>query len=225
MKILSIVWLSKIDRFIKFGKGENMRRRLLALLAVIGMVTGMFGRCSVVGLAVAETEVLSHIEVVYTGDVLTTGGYVDASDFQVNAYYRDGKKSIGRIIRVAVVEDFDILQYTLTSGANTITVSYTEKDITVVGRCTVPVSESAPGWIYNKEEKQWTYRLGIDLMAAKQWVLAKGNWYYLDENGYMLTDWQEIDGKWYYLQEDGSCAINTLTPDGYRVDKDGVWIQ
>ena len=189
----------------------------------IGMVTGMFGMNSIAGLAAAE--VLSHIEVVYTGDVLTTGGYVDASDFQVNAYYRDGKKSIGRIIRVAAVEDFDILQYTLTSGANTITVSYTENDTTVVGRCTVPVSESAPGWIYDKEAEQWTYRLGIDQMAANQWVLVKGNWYYLDSEGYMLTDWQEIDGKWYYLQEDGSCAVNTLTPDGYRVDKDGVWIQ
>ena len=144
---------------------------------------------------------------------------------------RDNNRNNGKVCcyrhggRTAEVEDFTILQYTLTSGANTITVSYTERGTTVVGRCTVPVSESAPGWIYDKEAEAWTYRLGIDRMAAEQWVFVKENWYYLDSEGYMLTGWLELDGKWYYLQEDGSCAVNTLTPDGYRVDKNGVWIQ
>lgn len=204
-------------------KGGNMRKRILALLAIIGIITGIMGKFAVTGMA--AKEVLSHIEVIYTGSVLTVGGYVDQEDFQVKAYYRDGEKSIGRIVRTAEVEDFTILQYTLTSGANTITVSYTERGTTVVGRCTVPVSESAPGWIYDKEAEAWTYRLGIDRMAAEQWVFVKENWYYLDSEGYMLTGWLELDGKWYYLQEDGSCAVNTLTPDGYRVDKNGVWIQ
>lgn len=201
-----------------------MRKRLLALLAAVGIGMGMLGSSTTISRA-ATSAVLSHIEVIYTGTVLTVGGYVDKEDFLVKAYYRDGEKSIGRIIRIDEVENFDILQYTLTSGANTITVSYTEKGTTVVGRCTIPVSESAPGWIYDKEAESWTYRLGIDRMAVQQWVSVKDNWYYLDGDGYMLTGWQEIDEKWYYLQEDGSCAVNTLTPDGYRVDQDGVWIQ
>ena len=212
-----------MNNFLVERKDENMRKRILALLAIVGMVIGMLKSYATTGMA--ATEVLSHIEVIYTGSVLTVGGYVDKEDFQVKAYYRNGERSIGRIIRIAEVEDFDILQYTLTSGANTVTVSYTEKGTTVVGRCTVPVSESAPGWIYDKEAEAWTYRLGIDRMAAEQWVFVKENWYYLDSDGYMLTGWVELDGNWYYLQEDGTCAINTLTPDGYRVDKDGVWIQ
>lgn len=201
-----------------------MRKKVLILAAVIGMMIGLSESRMLISLASAA-DVLSYIEVIYTGSVLPVGGYVSKEDFQVKAYYRDGEKSIGRIIRISEVEDFDILQYTLTSGANTVTVSYTGKGTTVVGRCTVPVSESAPGWIYEKEAKAWTYRLGIDKMAKEQWVLVREHWYYLDSNGYMLTGWQEIDGKWYYLQEDGSCAINTLTPDGYRVGKDGVWVQ
>ena len=47
----------------------------------------------------------------------------------------------------------------------------------------------------------------------------------------MLTGWQLIDGKWYYFSEaEGSGTMgalyrNTTTPDGYRVDGAGVWIQ
>lgn len=200
-----------------------MRRKLLAVLAAAAVTAGAMGTAATTGMA--ASAVLSYIEVIYTGNVVTTGGYVEKEDFQVKAYYRDGTKSIGRIIRTEEIENFEILQYTLTSGANTVTVSYTENGTTVVGRCTVPASESAPGWVYDKSAEAWTYRLGGSNMAADQWIYVKDNWYYLDSEGMMLTGWQEIDGNWYYLYEDGSCAINTLTPDGFRVDKDGVWVQ
>ena len=58
-----------------------------------------------------------------------------------------------------------------------------------------------------------------------------GNWYYLDPlNGVMAQGWRKIDGKWYYFSmEEGSAngmlLKNTTTPDGYKVDADGVWIQ
>lgn len=45
-----------------------------------------------------------------------------------------------------------------------------------------------------------------------------------------MTGWNQIDGKWYYFSmEEGSAngmlLKNTTTPDGYKVDADGVWIQ
>ena len=40
-------------------------------------------------------------------------------------------------------------------------------------------------------------------MAAGCWLEDDGNWYYLDENGVMMTD--------------------GYTPDGYYVDADGIW--
>lgn len=42
-------------------------------------------------------------------------------------------------------------------------------------------------------------------MAASRWINWKGQWYYLGWNGAM--------------------AVNTMTPDGYVVDREGAWIQ
>jgi glucan-binding YG repeat protein len=45
----------------------------------------------------------------------------------------------------------------------------------------------------------------------------------------MLTGWQHVGGAWYYLREHtgdplGSCALDTVTPDGWRVDASGQWV-
>ena len=90
---------------------------------------------------------------------------------------------------------------------------------------------------------------------SKLYWLGKEYWYYFDENGYMklgwldvngdryylnpvigtnsgkmLTGWQLIDQKWYYFSteqgaKEGSLLRNTVTPDNYQVDQDGVWKQ
>ena len=46
----------------------------------------------------------------------------------------------------------------------------------------------------------------------------------------MIMGWHQIDGKWYYFNtEDGAkqgmMLKNTVTPDGYPVNEQGVWIQ
>ena len=76
-------------------------------------------------------------------------------------------------------------------------------------------------------------------------------WYYLDpDTGAMVTGWKQIDGKWYYFNPTpfgetwtldhsqsvwrfngntvrpfGSMYQNEMTPDGYYVDENGVWVQ
>ena len=60
------------------------------------------------------------------------------------------------------------------------------------------------------------------------WYLdTDGKWYFLDLlDGFMRTGWIQIpDGKWYYFGLDGACLMNTVTPDGYKLDENGVWIQ
>lgn len=57
------------------------------------------------------------------------------------------------------------------------------------------------------------------------WASVNGTWYYLNTNGAMLTGWQLAGGKWYYLNPDGSCLMDGVTPDGFRVDASGAWIQ
>ena len=64
------------------------------------------------------------------------------------------------------------------------------------------------------------------------WVLDAGRWYYLNPvsdgtQGRMLTGWQLIDGKWYYLNtvSDGTkgAMITDAWIDNYYVDANGVW--
>lgn len=64
------------------------------------------------------------------------------------------------------------------------------------------------------------------------WVVYGGKWYYLNENGHLLTGWQTINGTQYYLSAESSAAhpigslyIDTLTPDGFYVGSDGYRVK
>jgi hypothetical protein len=71
----------------------------------------------------------------------------------------------------------------------------------------------------------WYYFSDIGIME-KGWVELKDKWYYLDkEIGYMKTGWfQDETGNWYYLDEvNGNMLVNKRTPDGYYVNKSGIY--
>lgn len=73
---------------------------------------------------------------------------------------------------------------------------------------------------------KWYY-LGSDgAMVENKWILTNGVWYYLGSDGAMLTNqWLYWNGAWYYLGADGAMLTDTVTPDGYYVGKDGVWVK
>ena len=60
-----------------------------------------------------------------------------------------------------------------------------------------------------------------------------GNRYYLwpysdNAMGHMVTGWLKIDTRWYYFKTvsdgtRGALLRSTTTPDGYKVDAEGVW--
>ena len=51
-----------------------------------------------------------------------------------------------------------------------------------------------------------------------------GIWQYADDSGSLVTDkWIQSGEKWYYIAYNGYMLTNAITPDGYLVDKDGVW--
>lgn len=70
-----------------------------------------------------------------------------------------------------------------------------------------------------------------NMMTA--WLNKNNAWYYLNTNkgkyeGCLLTGWQQIDAKWYYFETEfgkdmGKMYEDRRTPDGYYVDKNGVW--
>ena len=76
------------------------------------------------------------------------------------------------------------------------------------------------GWV---KDGSWYYLDGSGAMKTS-WLKDNGSWYYLDGSGAMKTGWMKVSGKWYYAYSSGALAINTTTPDGYRVNYNGEWV-
>ena len=76
------------------------------------------------------------------------------------------------------------------------------------------------GWV---KDGSWYYLDGSGAMKTG-WLKDNGNWYYLQDSGAMKTGWMKVSGKWYYAYSSGALAINTTTPDGYRVNYNGEWV-
>ena len=77
------------------------------------------------------------------------------------------------------------------------------------------------GWL--KDSDAWYYlegKEGVMLVGLHQ---VNGDHYYFDEFGAMQTGWKQLDGNWYYFQADGSLLKNATTPDGYKVNEEGIW--
>ncbi|CIZ74884.1 CAP domain-containing protein [Streptococcus pneumoniae] len=76
------------------------------------------------------------------------------------------------------------------------------------------------GWV---KYGSWYYLDGSGAMKTG-WLKDNGSWYYLQDSGAMKTGWMKVSGKWYYAYSSGALAINTTTPDGYRVNANGEWV-
>lgn len=109
------------------------------------------------------------------------------------------------------------------------------------------IRDMAGNWYYCNTETELPYG---KMMTGWRLDTGDGNWYYLDPaSGVMAQGWRKIDGKWYYFSPVGAGVYaydpvrqrwtygggagrplgamykNEITPDGYRTDADGVWIQ
>ena len=77
------------------------------------------------------------------------------------------------------------------------------------------------GWFQDKGVK---YYLDVETgQMATGLYKVNGESYYFDANGAMQTGWKQLNGNWYYFQADGSLLRNGTTPDGYKVNQDGIW--
>jgi surface protein pspA len=106
---------------------------------------------------------------------------------------------------------------------------------------TLTLSSQAGQWI--NEGDNWTYIKDNNTYPESEWMKDKdGSWYYFNQDGYMAKGWIISNGKWYYLDpvggylrtnmwvgdyyvgKDGAMLTDTSTPDGYRVDSYGMWM-
>ena len=82
----------------------------------------------------------------------------------------------------------------------------------------------ASGWV--QTGGQWYFLNADGSMVENNWVLSGGQWYYLKSGGAMAAgQWVTWKEKSYYLNQDGTMAMNAVTPDGYWVDENGVWVK
>ena len=77
------------------------------------------------------------------------------------------------------------------------------------------------GWF--KDKGLWYYLKPEDGVMATGLLDVDGTRYYLNASGAMQTGWKQLNGNWYYFQADGSLLRNGTTPDGYKVNQDGIW--
>ena len=77
------------------------------------------------------------------------------------------------------------------------------------------------GWF--KDKGLWYYLKPDDGVMATGFLDVDGTRYYLNASGAMETGWKQLNGNWYYFQADGSLLRNGTTPDGYKVNQDGIW--
>lgn len=107
--------------------------------------------------------------------------------------------------------------------------------------------QDANGWWFKKTDgsypvSQWLMNGGLwfrfdekGYMMTGWYTDADGKKYYLNpvsdgSRGSMKLGWQMIDQKWYYFNlvsdgTKGAMLVNTETPDGYKVNGEGVWVQ
>lgn len=108
-------------------------------------------------------------------------------------------------------------------------------------------SQAASGSSWIQRNGVWTYREANGALVRNARREINGKQYWFDENGNMLEGWRQ-DGsgawyyltpgqgvlqtntwllyknQWYYLDSDGKMLTDSKTPDGYLVNKEGIWI-
>lgn len=72
-----------------------------------------------------------------------------------------------------------------------------------------------------------TYNQSV-VAGLGNWIQADGNvWkFQLNTGGYLTNSWIESlteAGAFYYVDSNGNMLVNTVTPDGYSVDVNGIW--
>ncbi len=74
--------------------------------------------------------------------------------------------------------------------------------------------ETASGIWYQNSDGTW---------PSSCWQQIDGNWYFFNSHGYRQTGWILWNNQYYYCDSEGKMLSDTITPDGYPVNANGVW--
>ena len=184
--------------------------------------------------------VLPEAEIPTTESVRTSQGNTSVSTpttkvgFQGDSYYdENGQKVKDKWIYDEQHQKWYYFQQDGTSAKNTWKDDYYLKNDGTMAASEWVYDENYSSWYYLKEDGKYArnewfyykngwYYLNETGAMEKGWLEVSNKWYYLDQDGKMETGWVQVDDKWYYLNKSGALLTNTITPDGYKVDGDGV---
>lgn len=99
---------------------------------------------------------------------------------------------------------------------------------TEAASCT-PQETTAPdttlGWHHN--DHGWWYNDSKNTCKKNGCFLIDGHYYLFNDDGYMLTGWQNRNGSWYYYDSDGAMVTGDAIIDGqpYHFGPDGVLVE
>ena len=86
------------------------------------------------------------------------------------------------------------------------------------------------GWYFETKDQHWYYLLPSGAMATG-WRNIDGKWYFLNDITRGNTGWTRQESAWTVNQQQnpgmpqGALYQSGMTPDGYQVDSQGVWVQ
>lgn len=87
---------------------------------------------------------------------------------------------------------------------------------------------AAAGHYVNYNDELVFYITGSPATSQTQqtWVSDARGWRVQNADGtYLTNQWYQSNNLWYYLGADSYMLTSTITPDGYTVNADGVWVQ
>lgn len=147
----------------------------------------------------------------YAGIVGGKTGYTSlAGNTLVTVVEKNGVRMIAVILKSSQTH-YEDTKKLLDYGYDVISKS----EISVATNTSTSTNQSGPG-----------QGSGSTASNLRDWQLVDGSWRYYDENGSMAKSrWIQTNGYWYYVGADGALYVNTTTPDGYKVDANGVWIK
>lgn len=189
-----------------------------------------------------EQPALPEAEIPTTESVRTSQGHTSVLTqstkvgFQGDSYYdKNGQKVTDKWIYDEQHQKWYYFKQDGTSAKNTWKDDYYLKNDGILAASEWVYDKNYSSWYYLKEDGKYArnewfyykngwYYLNETGAMEKGWLEVSNKWYYLDQDGKMETGWVQVDSKWYYLNKSGALLTNTITPDGYKVNRDGVWV-
>ena len=139
------------------------------------------------------------------------------------------------------------LQALKPAGSQSRIVSQRNRAVSQPNQAASQQNQAASGSSWIQRNGVWAYREANGALVRNAHREINGKQYWFDENGNMIEGWRQ-DGsgawyyltpgqgalqtnswllyknQWYYLGSDGKMLTDSRTPDGYLVNKEGIWI-